>query len=252
MSAIGPMFGQVGFFHKFAGREFEDKRPLQRYVNESKRLLGVLDKHLDGRQWMMGDEYSIADIASLGWVRNLIGFYGARRAGRVRQLYARHGVAGARPGTTGGAARAGDSEKAVRGEIRRAKLFTKTNVHDLFLVGFRWVPVDGQRCRRVCGTWFFGVVPPADAASRIYRLGEVIKCARQFQGVLTSRDCLHVTLFFLGEVSHLSDRSIRSAFEAGAEVKMEPFEISFDRSMSFRGSPAIIRSCCCAATDCTG
>jgi len=77
MSAIGPMFGQVGFFHKFAGREFEDKRPLQRYVNESKRLLGVLDKHLDGRTWMMGDDYSIADIASLGWVRNLNGFYGA-------------------------------------------------------------------------------------------------------------------------------------------------------------------------------
>jgi GST-like protein len=77
MSAIGPMFGQVGFFHKFAGREIEDKRPLQRYVNESKRLLGVLDRHLDGRQWMMGDDYSIADIASLGWVRNLNGFYGA-------------------------------------------------------------------------------------------------------------------------------------------------------------------------------
>jgi GSH-dependent disulfide-bond oxidoreductase len=77
MSAIGPMFGQVGFFHKFAGREFEDKRPLQRYVNESKRLLGVLDKRLDGRQWIMGDDYSIADIASLGWVRNLNGFYAA-------------------------------------------------------------------------------------------------------------------------------------------------------------------------------
>jgi GSH-dependent disulfide-bond oxidoreductase len=77
MSAIGPMFGQVGFFHKFAGREFEDKRPLQRYVNESKRLLGVLDRHLAGRSWMMGDDYSVADIASLGWVRNLNGFYGA-------------------------------------------------------------------------------------------------------------------------------------------------------------------------------
>src|SRR3984885_3484109 len=77
MSAIGPMFGQVGFFHKFAGREFEDKRPLQRYVNESKRLLGVLDRRLDGRTWMMGDDYSIADVASLGWVRNLNGFYGA-------------------------------------------------------------------------------------------------------------------------------------------------------------------------------
>jgi len=77
MGGLGPMFGQVGFFHKFAGREYEDKRPLERYVNESKRLLGVLDGRLDGRDWIMGD-YSIADIASLGWVRNLIGFYEAR------------------------------------------------------------------------------------------------------------------------------------------------------------------------------
>ncbi|PRD50586.1 glutathione S-transferase N-terminal domain-containing protein [Phyllobacterium myrsinacearum] len=77
MAAIGPMFGQVGFFHKFAGREYEDKRPLERYVNESKRLLGVLESHLAGRQWIMDDEYTIADIATLGWVRNLIGFYGA-------------------------------------------------------------------------------------------------------------------------------------------------------------------------------
>lgn len=74
---VGPMFGQVGFFHKFAGREYEDKRPLQRYVNESKRLLGVLESRLDGRQWLMGDDYTIADIATLGWVRNLIGFYEA-------------------------------------------------------------------------------------------------------------------------------------------------------------------------------
>ena len=78
MGGIGPMFGQVGFFHKFAGREYEDKRPLQRYVNESKRLLGVMEIHLAGRQWFLDDEYSIADISMLGWVRNLIGFYGAR------------------------------------------------------------------------------------------------------------------------------------------------------------------------------
>ena len=71
------MFGQVGFFHKFAGREYEDKRPLERYVKESKRLLGVLETRLTGRDWIMGD-YSIADVATLGWVRNLIGFYGAR------------------------------------------------------------------------------------------------------------------------------------------------------------------------------
>src|SRR4051812_14065614 len=77
MGAIGPMFGQVGFFHKFAGREFEDKRPLQRYVAESKRLLGVLETRLNGRDWLM-DDYSIADVATLGWVRNLIGFYEAR------------------------------------------------------------------------------------------------------------------------------------------------------------------------------
>src|SRR6201998_2619077 len=78
MGGIGPMFGQVGFFHKFAGREYEDKRPLQRYANESKRLLGVMETHLAGRQWFMDDEYSIADISMLGWVRNLVGFYGAR------------------------------------------------------------------------------------------------------------------------------------------------------------------------------
>ena len=78
MGGIGPMFGQVGFFHKFAGKDFPDKRPLERYVAESKRLLGVLETHLDGRQWVMDDEYTIADISMLGWVRNLIGFYGAR------------------------------------------------------------------------------------------------------------------------------------------------------------------------------
>ncbi len=77
MAGIGPMFGQVGYFHKFAGREIEDKRPLERYQNESKRLLGVIETRLDGRQWIMGDEYTIADISMLGWVRNLVGFYGA-------------------------------------------------------------------------------------------------------------------------------------------------------------------------------
>jgi GST-like protein len=78
MGGIGPMFGQLGFFHKFAGKEIADKRPLERYVAESKRLLGVIDSRLAGRQWIMDDEYTIADISMLGWVRNLIGFYGAR------------------------------------------------------------------------------------------------------------------------------------------------------------------------------
>ncbi|MFZ0266466.1 glutathione S-transferase N-terminal domain-containing protein [Caulobacter sp.] len=77
MAAIGPMFGQVGFFHKFAGREYEDKRPRDRYVAEAKRLLGVLETRLADRTWIMGDEYTIADIATLGWVRNLNGFYEA-------------------------------------------------------------------------------------------------------------------------------------------------------------------------------
>ncbi|MFL6709167.1 MAG: glutathione S-transferase C-terminal domain-containing protein [Massilia sp.] len=77
VGGIGPMFGQLGFFHKFAGKDYEDKRPLQRYVDESKRLLGVLDKHLAGKQWIMGDDYSIADIAIFPWVANLVGFYGA-------------------------------------------------------------------------------------------------------------------------------------------------------------------------------
>jgi GST-like protein len=77
MASVGPMFGQVGFFHKFAGKEIEDKRPLERYRDESKRLLGVLETRLDGRQWIMDDDYTIADIATVGWVRNLVGFYGA-------------------------------------------------------------------------------------------------------------------------------------------------------------------------------
>jgi GSH-dependent disulfide-bond oxidoreductase len=76
MSGIGPMFGQLGFFHKFAGKDYEDKRPRDRYVAESKRLLAVLDARLTGRDWIM-DEYGIADIATFPWVRNLIGFYGA-------------------------------------------------------------------------------------------------------------------------------------------------------------------------------
>jgi GST-like protein len=77
MGGVGPMFGQLGFFHKFAGREYEDKRPRDRYVAESRRLLGVLDKVLAQQAWIAGDEYSIADIATFPWIRNLIGFYDA-------------------------------------------------------------------------------------------------------------------------------------------------------------------------------
>ena len=77
MGGIGPMFGQLGFFHKFAGKDYDDKRPRDRYVAEAKRLLGVLDLQLAKSTWIAGDDYGIADIATLPWVRNLVGFYGA-------------------------------------------------------------------------------------------------------------------------------------------------------------------------------
>jgi GST-like protein len=77
MGGIGPMFGQLGFFHKFAGKEYQDKRPRDRYVDESKRLLAVLNQQLKGRDWILGKNYSIADIATFPWVRNLVGFYAA-------------------------------------------------------------------------------------------------------------------------------------------------------------------------------
>jgi len=86
MASIGPMFGQVGFFYKFGGKDIADKRPLERYREESQRLLGVLEGRLDGRQWIMEDEYTIADISMFGWVRNLVGFYGARELVGFDQL----------------------------------------------------------------------------------------------------------------------------------------------------------------------
>ncbi|MGQ0708162.1 MAG: glutathione S-transferase N-terminal domain-containing protein [Rhodoferax sp.] len=92
MGGVGPMFGQLGFFHKFAGREWSDKRPRDRYVAESQRLLAVLDQHLQGRDWMLGADYSVADIAIFPWVRNLVGFYeagdlvGFERYAQVRRV----------------------------------------------------------------------------------------------------------------------------------------------------------------------
>jgi GST-like protein len=77
MASIGPMFGQLGFFHKFAGKDYDDKRPRDRYVTETKRLLGVLETRLTGRPWIMGEAYTIADIAALGWVRCLTIVYDA-------------------------------------------------------------------------------------------------------------------------------------------------------------------------------
>jgi GST-like protein len=77
MGGIGPMFGQVGFFHRFAGKEYEDKRPRDRYVAESKRLLNVLNQRLEGRRWIMGEDYTIADMATFPWIRVLMTFYAA-------------------------------------------------------------------------------------------------------------------------------------------------------------------------------
>ncbi len=77
MGGIGPMFGQVGFFNKFAGKAYEDKRPRDRYVAESKRLLGVLNRQLADRAWITGDAFTIADVATFPWINNLIGFYEA-------------------------------------------------------------------------------------------------------------------------------------------------------------------------------
>ena len=77
MGGIGPMFGQLGFFNVFGGKDFEDKRPRDRYAAESRRLLGVLNQRLVNRPWVMGDNYTIADIAILPWVRNLIERYQA-------------------------------------------------------------------------------------------------------------------------------------------------------------------------------
>ena len=105
MGGLGPMFGQLGFFHKFAGKDYEDKRPRDRYVAESKRLLGVLNQRLAGRQWVMVDQYTIADIAILPWVRNLIGFYGAGdlvEFGQFTEVQRVLDVFGARPAVAKG------------------------------------------------------------------------------------------------------------------------------------------------------
>jgi len=80
------MFGQLGFFHRFAGKDYEDKRPRDRYVTESRRLLGVLERQLTGRAWIMGETYTIADIAIFPWVRNLVGFYAAGELVGIRDF----------------------------------------------------------------------------------------------------------------------------------------------------------------------
>jgi GST-like protein len=86
VGGVGPMFGQVGFFNRFAGREFEDKRPRDRYVAEARRVLGVLNERLAARSWIMGDAYTIADIATFPWVRNLVGYYEAGELVKIAEF----------------------------------------------------------------------------------------------------------------------------------------------------------------------
>ncbi|WP_404713784.1 glutathione S-transferase family protein [Sphingomonas sp. MMS24-J13] len=90
MGGVGPMIGQLGFFHVFAGKTWEDKRPRDRYLAEARRLLGVMDKRLEGRMWFVGEAFSIVDISLLGWIRNLIGLYAA---GDLVEFATHHNVA---------------------------------------------------------------------------------------------------------------------------------------------------------------
>ncbi len=71
MGGVGPMMGQFAFFNSFGGKDWEDKRPLDRYRTETARLLKVLDNRLDGRDFLMGDHYTIADIAIWPWVTSM-------------------------------------------------------------------------------------------------------------------------------------------------------------------------------------
>jgi GST-like protein len=86
MGGVGPMFGQVGFFNKFGGKDWEDKRPRDRYVRESRRLLGVLEGQLARHEWIAGDAYTIADIATFPWVRNLVTYYDAAELVRLEEF----------------------------------------------------------------------------------------------------------------------------------------------------------------------
>ncbi|CAH2808465.1 MAG: Glutathione S-transferase (EC [uncultured Caballeronia sp.] len=114
MGGIGPMFGQLGFFHRFAGKEYEDKRPRDRYVAESKRLLGMVEQRLAERKWIMGDDYTIADMVSFPWIRNLIGFYDVGGLVGIENFPNVRACTGCVRRQAGGGERAGYSEAGVR------------------------------------------------------------------------------------------------------------------------------------------
>ena len=96
MGGVGPMFGQLGYFTRHAGKDIEDPRPRERFINEVRRLLSVLDKQLAKGDWMMGAEYSIADMAILPWIRtldhhyqanDLVGYQAFRHVDRALQAF---------------------------------------------------------------------------------------------------------------------------------------------------------------------
>jgi len=83
---ISPIFGQVGFFHKFSGKEYEDKRPRDRYVAESRRLLDIVEERLATCEWIMGNEFTVADIGTFPMIRNLVGYYAAGDLVGIQEL----------------------------------------------------------------------------------------------------------------------------------------------------------------------
>jgi len=104
MGGLGPMLGQMGFFYKFAGKDIEDPRPRERYRDEAIRLLAVLDKELDGKDWVAG-EYSIADMAIAPWLnalefyetKDVVGYHDLKNIpAYVERFYARPAVAKAK------------------------------------------------------------------------------------------------------------------------------------------------------------
>jgi GST-like protein len=78
MGGLGPMLGQMGYFYKFAGSQIEDPRPRERYRDEAIRLLAVLERELEGKEWIAGD-FSIADMAIAPWI-NALEYYGTKDA----------------------------------------------------------------------------------------------------------------------------------------------------------------------------
>lgn len=86
MGGIGPMFGQLGFFYRFAGKDIADPRPRERYAKEATRLLNVLNQQLHGKTWITGDDFTIADIAIFPWVNTLVEFYGAGELVGIEQF----------------------------------------------------------------------------------------------------------------------------------------------------------------------